>query len=378
VNPALLQQFPGISGCTYLNTAAESAFMASHEEALMRYATQKTRGEPGRVALQDVESRCRELAARLLHVSPAEIAFLASTARGMDVALKSIRWQPGENVVLTDLDYPTNGFAAQLLQEQGVEMRVLTTVGRVDLDALDSLIDNRTRAVMISLVSFKTGFAFDLEAVSRCVRRKGALLVVDAVPAAGVLPIHAEQCDFLSAGTYKWLLGPHGLSIFYVNRRLLPDVVPPYVAWRGVTDIFDPLRFERYELLPDARRFEEGMPNYLGLMCLENALAFLLDQGDEQIVAHVEPIVSRTYDGLIELGITPLTPAAPRERAGIISFSAPRCAEIAGRLKEQDIYVWGKDSRIRISAHVYNDMDDVEHLLSGLADLRELLVPADR
>lgn len=372
MNRNLEAEFPALLDRVYLNTAAESAYMVSHKDAMIRYAEQKAIGEPGRVALAGVESRCRELAAELLHVTPAEIAFLASTARGIDVALKSISWQPGDNVVVTDLDYPTNGYAAQMLQRQGVEMRVLSTGGWVDLGALAARIDSRTRAVVVSLVSFKTGFTFDLAALGELVHRKGALLVVDAVQAAGVLPIHAEHCDFLCAGAYKWLLGTHGISIFYVSKRLFPDIHPPYVAWRGVTDFFDPKRFERYELWPDARRFEEGMPNYLGLTVLENALKLLLAFGVENIAAHVRPLVDRLYAGVQELGLTPLTPADPAQRAGIVSLAAPRCGEVTARLKERQVYVWGRDNRLRLSVHLYNDAADIETALAELAQARDL------
>lgn len=375
MNPALTEAFPALQTRTYLNSAAESAFMASHETVLLRYAAEKAVGEPSRPALAATEARCRALAAQLLHVSPEEIAFLASTARGIDAALKSLDWRPGDNMVLTDLDYPSNGYAAQLLRRQGVEMRLVPTNGRVDLGQLDERIDSRTRVVVASLVSYKTGFTFDLPALGELVHRKGALLLVDGIQAAGLVPIYAEHCDFLTAGTYKWLLGAHGLGIFYVNRRLLPSIHPPYVAGRSVVDIFDPQRFERYDLLPDARRYEEGMPNYLGLMVLENALQFLLAFGIENVTAHVRPLVDRLYTGLREMGLEVLSPADPAERAGIISIAAPHCGEVMALLKERNVFVWGKDGRVRMSAHLYNDMTDVERCLSELDRLQSLLHP---
>jgi selenocysteine lyase/cysteine desulfurase len=99
--------------------------MRSHGAALQRYAELKQMGARGREGCFAVECGARELAARLLGVNPQNIAFLASTARGLDVAIKSIGWRAGDNIVLPDSEFPTTAFAAIHLSRIGVERRVV-------------------------------------------------------------------------------------------------------------------------------------------------------------------------------------------------------------------------------------------------------------
>ena len=362
--------FPALDGRTYLNTAAEGLIGTPQADAMARYAADKALGEPGRAACAVIEQRCRERAAQLLGVESDEIAFVASTARGIDAVIQSVDWRRGDNIVLSDLEYPTNAYAAIKLQERGVEMRVVAARGgAIALEDLADRLDARTRVVVASLVSFKSGFRFDLDALADVVHDAGAWLLVDAVQALGATPVDATRADFVVAATYKWLLGSHGIAVLCVNRRLHERIAPPYVGWRGVVDIFAPDRFSRYTLHPDARRFEEGMPNYLGLYVLDSALELLGRIGIDAIAEHDSRLAGRLLDGYARLGVEPLTPADPAERAGIVAIEHPSCAEIARRLAERQVFAWGKDGRLRVATHLYNTEADVDAYLDAVESL---------
>jgi len=222
--------------------------------------------------------------------------------------------------------------------------------------------------VTVSLVSYKTGHKIDLPAWSEIAHANGALLFVDAVQALGAMEVDAASADFMCAASYKWLLGQHGLSIFFVNPHLSASVTPPYAAFRGVKDPFALDRFDRYELLPDARRFEEGMPNFPGIFVLANALEFLLSIGLNQIAEHNIALATRLLAGLIEAGVDPLTPLDPQARAAIVSFESSHAEEIALTLARRGVHVWGRDGRVRMSPHLYNTESDIDALLGALAD----------
>jgi cysteine desulfurase / selenocysteine lyase len=367
---AVRAQFPGVDAGIYLNTAAESLFMSSHREALSRYADRKSLGAAGREACAAVEAHCRELVGQLLHVPAADVAFLASTARGLDVAIKSIDWQAGDNIVFADIEFPTTAFAARHLSRSGIERRVVQSRdGLVPTAAFAERIDRRTRLVVASMVSYHNGFKIDLPQLAEVAHAHGALVFVDAVQAVGAVEIDATPADFLCAGTYKWVLGAHGLAMFYVNPELAARVEPPYVGYRGVADLFAPDRYERYDLLPDARRFEEGMPNYLGMHVLQNALTFLLDLGIAQIAEHNALLVERLMTGLFGLGIEPLTPHESAHRGAIVSFPTSRDSEITSRLAQDGIGVWGRDGRVRMAPHLYNTAEEIDVFLKHLQAL---------
>ena len=359
------QVFPGAVRNVYLNSAAESLFMVSHRDALVRYARHKEGGSAGREACAAVESRCRSLVAEMIGVRAEDVAFLASTARGLDVAIRSIDWREGNNIVLADSEFPTTAFAAARLARSGIERRiVLSRGGELRLEDFAEQIDSDTRLVCASTVSYKTGFKLDIAGLAEIAHGKGALLFADAIQALGVIPIDAGSTDFLCAGTYKWQLGAHGLAAFYINPAIINEVEVPYVAYRGVSNIFPPNRFDSYDLFADARRFEEGMPNYSGMFVLENGLSFLLSLGMERISSYVGGLVRLVMDGLDDMGIEPLTTHDSTARAAIVSLETTHAPEIAAALADQDTYVWGRDGRLRISPHLYNSEEDIRLFLA--------------
>jgi cysteine desulfurase / selenocysteine lyase len=358
--------FPAAAEKVYLNSAAEGLFLASHDEAMRGYASLKSRGSNGRPALAAIEDEARGLAASLLGVEGRDIAFLASTSRGMDVALNSIDWRPGDNVVFGDGEFPTVAFAGARLAARGVEERIVAVKDGAlsEADIVDA-IDERTRLVIISLVSYKHGQRLDVHWITERAHERGALVFVDAVQGLGTVDVSAKGLDFLSAGTFKWMLGSHGVSLFYVSPTLPKTLLPPYVGYRGVSELFPAGGAAAYELWPDARRFEEGMPNHLGICVLANALRFVLEIGVAQIEEHNLALIGRTREGLGRLGI-PILGTASTATGSIVAFETERFAEIEGHLARHGTTVWAREGRVRISPHIYNTAQDIDTVLEQL------------
>ena len=364
------ERFRGASDGVYLNTAAEGLFLDSHAAALTGYAECKTRGSAGRDDRAATEARCRVLVARMLRTRPEDIAFVASTSRGLDAVIKAIDWQVGDNVVLADTEFPTTVFAATLLSQSGVERRVVRARGgETTVADFDACIDDRTRLVLASMVSYKTGYRMDIPALSAVAHKSGALLFVDAVQAFGAIPIDCNSADFICACTYKWQLGCHGLAVLYARPDAVARLEIPYVGWRGVVDLFPPGPLGTFKLYADARRFEEGMPNYPAMFVLENALTFLEEIGIDRIAAHNASLVAQAMSGLEELGLTMLTTRNPQARAGIVSFETPLAVKVTSMLGASGIHVWGKDGRVRLSAHLYNTADDIAQFIAAVGKL---------
>jgi cysteine desulfurase/selenocysteine lyase len=365
-----VDQFPFLDRGAYLNTAAEGLLPRASQAALVRYAEDKARGAAGRPAMYAVEQACREQLAKLLGVTAGEVALLASTARGIDAVIQALPWSAGDNVVTDDLEFPTTLFAAQRLQQRGVGSRIVTSrAGRFTVEDVAACLDERTRLVCVSAVSFNSGLRLDLPRLAQVVHAAGAQLLVDVAQAAGAVSTDAGAADFLVGCSFKWLIGAHGVGFLVVNRRTVADVEPHYVGWRSVRDFFATDRLERVDFWPDARRFEEGMPNYTGIYALAESLTYLDALGSTLVAQRIDSLVDRAMRGLCALGITPLTPEEPGMRAGISSFEHARCREITARLAELDIHVWGGDGRIRVSPHFYNEDQDVDAFLNGLESL---------
>jgi cysteine desulfurase family protein (TIGR01976 family) len=144
------------------------------------------------------------------------------------------RWQPGDEVIVTELDHHANIAPWQALAtERGVVLRWLPLdpqTGTLSLDRLPSLLNGRTRLVAIGAASNALGTVNDVATVTRLAREAGVLTFVDGVHyAPHVLPdVAAFGCDFFACSAYKFY-GPH-LGILWGRRALLAELDPPRLA----------------------------------------------------------------------------------------------------------------------------------------------------
>ena len=355
-------EFPGLRGRNYLNTAAGSCMGRTVAAALQQYTEEKLQGAITPTEMQVVEADCRQRVADFLSCSAAEIALLSSTTECVNAILFGLPWEAGDNLVVTDLEFPSSIIACLHLGRRfGVDVRLVRhTGGAVIPAAIAEHVDDRTRLVVISHVSYRSGYRADLEAVANCAHDHGALLLVDASQSVGAVPVEVGAVDFIAACTRKWLLATHGLAFLYCRQESLDAVQPFYAGWRGTVDPPSVVNTLDYTFHDDARRFETGLLDYTAVYTLHAALGFLNQVGMPYIAERVLALSGQVHDGLERLGITPLTPRDPTQRAGIVSFETPHYQQIGEALHDAGVHVWYKEGRVRISPHFYNTSADVE------------------
>ena len=159
----------------------------------------------------DKTEKVRLKLAHFLGAKENEIAFTYCTGCGSNIALNGINWQKGDNAVIDDLEYPTDFHILNVLKKKGVEIRIARNEnGAVSPDKFDTLTDKRTRAVVVSHVSYLNGFRHDLKKLAEIVHKYGGYLVVDSAQAIGGVGVNVkdEDVDFMSGIPYKWLNGP--------------------------------------------------------------------------------------------------------------------------------------------------------------------------
>lgn len=363
-------KFNGLDGVVHLSAGGETPALRSHQEATLRFFTEKSQGERARALFADKVEVTRAQCAQLFMVNAGDITFLSSASDGINTVMYGMQWEQGDNVVIADVEFPSGAYPWSLLTGIGVEVRVAKHKDwKVSLDDIADLIDERTRIVLISHVSMFTGQRIDLEKLSKIVRRSRAKLVLDATHAAGVVPVDAALADVVVSSCYKWLLGVHGTAIFYWNRERFPELEPAFLGWNSVSSFSgwsEPLSFE---LKPDTHRFQPANPDFLGIYLLNNALDTLLPLGREAICEHALAMTGVLHEALSGSGFEVMTPAPAEERAGNVCIMSDRVDELAASLKARNVLVWGtyaSAERLRISAHVYNSLADIEACIASL------------
>jgi selenocysteine lyase/cysteine desulfurase len=309
--------------------------------------------------------------AELLSVGPESIAFTKNTTSGLGLVAAGLDWEPGDNIVGVDREFPANIYPWMGLKRKGVELRLYRPAqGRIDVKALARLCDRRTRVLAISAVQFWSGFRADLAALSTALKGGDVLLVVDAIQAAGAMRLDLSRLavDFLCAGAQKWLLGPIGVGFACVGPRMLERLNPVTIGTDSV--VRDEEYFE-YDLTlkPDARRFEEAAPNYPGILGMGAAVNLLLRAGSSAVEETVLRLADRLREELPRRGYELVCkPLLPSERSGIVSFRHPRTvpAEVQTRVREAGVIVSLRSDFLRASPHYYNSDQDLDRLLEAL------------
>jgi selenocysteine lyase/cysteine desulfurase len=318
---------------------------------------------------QQVE-QARTLAAQLIHASPAEVALVNSTTAGINLVAEGFAWQPGDNVVTLENEFPSNQYPWLNQAWRGVEVRRMPTDdGSVRLDWLANACDSRTRVVSVSWVGYLSGWRLDLNEVAQLAHDRGALLFVDAIQGLGVFPIDVQNTpiDFLAADGHKWMLGPEGAGFFYCRAEHLERLRPTGVGWHSVAHASD---YDRIVLdfKPTAARFEGGTTNTAGFIGLTKSLELLLQTPCAERAARVLHVADLLVERLRSLEAELYSPHVGEHRSGIVSFSLPGhdAAALRRKLLSAGVAVAQRSGKLRASPHVYQNEEDVEQLIEGI------------
>ena len=317
-------------------------------------------------------SRCysglRSAAARLLAASPDEIAITKNTSEGLAIIANGLPWQAGDVVVGIKGEFPANYFPWLRLERRGVKLRWLELQrGRVDLDGVDRACRG-ARLLALSFVQYVSGFRIDLDAVGEICRRRGCLLVVDAVQGLGPFPVDVKRSGIhaLAAGGHKWLLGPEGCGILFIDRDLIPEVEPVEFGWSNVegwrSHSYDPA------LRPGASRYECGTLNTLGCRGLQAAIELFLEVGVEAVGQRLHRLAAQIATGVLSRGYELMTPREDSHGSGIVSFRKPGVdsESAVAALAKKGIVAAQRVGWIRTSPHFYASEEEINRLVDSL------------
>lgn len=357
------KDFIGLEQNTWFYSGAETPTHRSILEAVTDYMHLRSLGPLGREKNSQTEWNCKKNLAALLNGNPEQIAIMSNTSEVISMISQSLPFQPGDNVIIHVLEFPSGVLPWLHLKQQGVEVRVVEhTNWEIDVDDLLKLVDDKTKLIMTSHVSYLTGARMDYRRLYQELKKTDTLLLLDVTQSLGVVPVDMEMADLVVCSTYKWLLSVHGGGILGVNPNRVHELIPKYVGWRSVTDVSSPNRFDSFTFQQDARKFELGYPSYPTIYALNYSTQILLDVGIEQIEQHVLALGGELINQLNSLGMEVMTPSDSTKRAGNICMVCENAESVADKLFENGVYVMGGDGRLRASIHAFNDSDDIQKL----------------
>ncbi|WP_432797222.1 aminotransferase class V-fold PLP-dependent enzyme [Poriferisphaera sp. WC338] len=368
--------FPILDEMIFLNHAAVAPVSGPSADEMIWFAQHSAKASYVKSGCYRKCEAVKEKAAKLISASGGhEIAFVPNTTTGLAMVANGLLLGEGDSVVITNVEYPANRYPWEnLAKTKGVKLIEVQQRddARIHVEDVANAIEDGTKVVALSHVQFASGHRIDLKAVSDAAHAKGAYLCVDGIQSVGVLPVDVQAMgiDFLSADSHKWMLGPEGCGIFYCREDLVEQLYPTVVGWMNMVDA-DNYGNYQFELQKDARRFEPGSWNVIGVLGMGASIDLLLEVGVDKIWQQVEKLTTQAHAGIETKRYRVVSPREVEgERSGIVIFEHPdkpeKHASIVGKLSEQGIVIALREGRLRVSPHFYNTAEQIEKFVEAL------------
>lgn len=357
----------------YLNHAAVAPLSFRVRDAVDKYQTRRAlKGiEPYPWAMKTVQET-RELLAAMINARPEQIGFVLNTSDGLNIVAQGLDWQPGDSVIINDLEFPANAYPFLNLKHRGVEIETIKSENyRITLEGVERVLtrSNRAKLLSISHVQYATGAKIDLAAVGAMCEKHDALFCVDAIqslPHTNV-DVVRDKIDFLACGSHKWMMSDTGAAFIYASDRALARIHPPFLGWTSVENPFD-FTLRPDELRAGAARFENGGLNFSGITALNASLKFFREFGQREMEHSVLDLSGYLISRLEMHGIEVVTPKAETERSGIVSFKYPDAEKTFKRLESENIIISLRQGLLRVSPHFYNTEEEVKRVMNVLIE----------
>jgi cysteine desulfurase/selenocysteine lyase len=357
----------------YLDHASQGPLPKPSRQAYDGYLNrwQRMDRRHGPDIFESIENVRKNLAS-LIGVASDRICISSTTSYGLNIISAGYPWVAGDNVVVSDGDFPANIYPWMHLESSGVEIRFAESKGGfIDEDALMSLSDGRTRVICISWVQFNNGYRVDVGKLGEFCRENGIIFCVDGIQGAGVIPVDVTSAhiDLFSCGCQKWMLGPCGTAFFYMSERAEEKIEPPLLGWLSVdwggefTDLL------RYRLAPRTgpSKYELGTYPFQDIFALEASLDLLQSFDRQAAWDHIRSLGDMIVAAIDSHSAYELMSSRDESRrSGIVAIRAADSRKLLSYLTDNGFVVSLREGCVRVSPHFYNGPDEIESFVESL------------
>ncbi len=380
---AIRNELPATQRFVYFNAGTNGPLPRRTHEALVTSSeAELTQGRIGMQAftrLFENLTGARAAMAGVLGCSDAEIALTHNTTEGMNIALLGLDWQRGDEAITSKTEHPGGLYPLNVLhQRYGVKIRA-TEIGLKERDPLEELqraLSPRTRAVVLSHVSWSTGMVLPLREMAEMAHSVGALLICDAAQSCGMVPsnVYDLGVDVYACSGQKWLCGPDGTGALFVRRNLLSEIKQTFMGYFGVQNYMSD--FDGNYIPSDtARRYEVATLYPGGLRALKTSVEWIggNEVGWDWAYQRIASLAKYCYTSLSALdGVTMLT---PQDRmGGLVHFKVEGVAPADLTTKLAEIGVMIRHTPYpeanRVATGFYNTEAEVDRLVEAIQQVR--------
>lgn len=365
IKPAHLDQFLLSDDMIYLNHAAVSPWPICTADAIKSFTDENllhgARYYPDWLKTED---QLKQNLAKLINAAANDIAILKNTSEALSIVACGLPWQAGDNVVITNQEFPSNRIVWESLKPLGVNVIEADIADYHDAENnIINLINDKTRIVSVSAVQFANGFHLDLQKIGKACKDKQVLFCIDAIQSIGVTPfdVQAIHADFAMADGHKWMMSPEGSALFYCHHSVRDTLKLNQFGWHMVEHAHD---FDRHDWQPadSARRFECGSPNMLGIHAMNASIKLILDIGVDNIYQQILENSMAMIEYIKNSNNLALISADAIERlSGIITFkhNTTDNNKLYQYLMDKGVICSHRGGGIRYSPHFYTPKEKI-------------------
>ena len=381
------EETDGVRKVIHLNNSGASLMPNIVRDSMLHYLDQEAIYGGYEIAEKygEILDEVYELAARLINCYPDEIAVTESATAAWTKAIQCIPFEKGDKILTSEAEYASNFISyLQLKERKGIEIIVASSdpFGRVSLESLESLIDDKVKLIAITHIPTNGGLINPVEAIGAIAAKHSIFYLIDTCQSVGQLPIDVQalNCTFITATGRKFLRAPRGTGFLYINKKqaghLYPIDLDLYSAnWESETT---------YTVREDAKRFELFETNKGAKLGLASALRYALDLGMENIWQRIQMLAHYTRQQLSKLENIEILDRGSNN-CGIVSFHIKDVnpTELMMQLRDQQINISTshRSSTLldmnkrklttinRIGVHYYNTKEEIDIFTKAISKL---------
>ncbi len=363
----------------HFNNAGASLMPIPVSDALHNYL--KSEEYIGGYETEDKFSECLDKvyssAAKLLHCSADEIAFVENATRAWDLAFYSFKFKPGDKILTTYAEYGSNVVAyLQQAKRFGVEVLFVPNdeFGQIDTQALSDLIDDKVKLISTTHIPTGGGLVNPAAEIGKIANSAGIPFILDSCQSVGQIPIDVDMigCDVLSITGRKYLRGPRGTGLLYVRNELINKLEPPMLD-QHAAELIAP---GKYKIRSTAKRFENWEQYCAGKFALSTAIDYALSWGLESIQNRIYGLADTLRSKLSQIDSVKVTDQG-QEKCGIVTFVSEKVESISVKkiLADHKINVStskgagslisfsnrGLTEVVRASVHYFNTEEEIDY-----------------
>ena len=373
------EEFPLLRKKVYLNCAAAGPPMRRVSEVMLEVWKRKLEGKP-----TDRAPDTKAEVAKLISADPEEIGWVNRVTQGINIVRSMVKAGEGDNIVVTDLAYPSNTYPFFPFMDKGVDIRrIENKEGVITTADFEKAIDDNTKVVSISSVEWTTGLRYDLKAISEIAHEHGAIVLDDAYQSVGPtkVDVHDTGVDFMVSGSGKWLCAPGTASIFYARKDIIEDYEPAYRFYSNIqTEPGRGLGFGEADhnnmegymkpVKNTIDRFSRGTVTGDAVRGLHASVEYFNQIGPKKIEERNHKISGYLMEGLKDMGLKIYTPWEPKKRGGSVTYHTgdyeknKKCYEAIAKNNITLAHRYsGGAGGIRVAPHFFNTEADIDRLL---------------